>query len=133
MLNEVKLIGRLGADPELRYTQSGTAVCKFRMVTNEKYTDREGNKQERAEWHSITAWRKLAEICGQYLTKGKLVYIGGTLRNDTWESDGVKRYGYHIEARDMKMLSGGNGQRNEAEEEEPPPHSGQVNEDDIPF
>ena len=82
-INKVILVGNLGADPELRYTASGTAVAKFRIATSESFTDKQGQKQERTEWHRITAWGKLAEICGQYLAKGKMVYIEGenTLRH----------------------------------------------------
>jgi single-strand DNA-binding protein len=130
-VNKVILVGNLGADPELRYTASGTAVAKFRIATSENYTDRQGAKQERTEWHRITAWGKLAEICGQYLSKGKMVYIEGKIRSDTWEQDGVKRYSYEIVADTMRMLGGGRGER----ESEPPfsPPEGGVPEDDIPF
>jgi single-strand DNA-binding protein len=130
-VNRVILVGNLGADPELRYTASGTAVAKFRIATSETFTDRQGAKQERTEWHRITAWGKLAEICGQYLSKGRMVYIEGRIRSDTWEQEGVKRYSYEIVADTMRMLGGGRGER---EEEAPfaPPEGG-VPEDDIPF
>ena len=88
-VNKVILIGNLGADPELRYTASGTAVAKFRIATSETFTDRQGTRQERTEWHRITAWGKLAEICGQYLSKGRQVYIEGRIRSDTWEQEGT--------------------------------------------
>ena len=130
-INKVILVGNLGADPELRYTASGTAVAKFRIATSESYTDKSGAKQERTEWHRITAWGKLAEICGQYLAKGKMVYIEGKIRSDTWEQDGVKRYSYEIVADTMRMLGGGRGER-EAEPAFGPPEGG-VPEDDIPF
>ena len=130
-VNKVILVGNLGADPELRYTASGTAVAKFRIATSETYTDRQGAKQERTEWHRITAWGKLAEICGQYLNKGKMVYIEGKIRSDTWEQDGVKRYSYEIVADTMRMLGGGRSER-EAEAPFSPPEGG-VPEDDIPF
>jgi single-strand DNA-binding protein len=133
-VNKVILIGHLGADPEMRYTASGTAVAKFRIATTEKFTDRDGNRQERTEWHRVVAWRKLAEICGQYLAKGKQVYIEGKIKNDTWEKDGVKQYSYEIVADNMVMLSGGGGRGQEREPEppfEPPP--GGAPEDDIPF
>ena len=81
-VNKVILIGNLGADPEMRYTADGTAVCNFRIATTEKFKDRQGNMQERTEWFQIVAWRKLAEICGQYLSKGKQVYIEGKIRNE---------------------------------------------------
>jgi single-strand DNA-binding protein len=131
-VNKVILIGHLGADPEMRYTASGTAVAKFRIATTERFTDREGNRQERTEWHRIVAWRKLAEICGQYLSKGKQVYIEGKIRNDSWEKDGVKQYSYEIVADNMVMLGGGGGRSQEPEPAFGPPE-GAVPEDDIPF
>lgn len=132
-VNKVILIGHLGADPEIRYTASGTAVAKFRIATTEKFTDRDGNRQERTEWHRVVAWRKLAEICGQYLSKGKQVYIEGKIRNDSWEKDGVKQYTYEIVADNMVMLGGGG--RSQGREAEPPfgPPEGGMPEDDIPF
>jgi len=130
-VNRVILVGNLGADPELRYTASGMAVAKFRIATSETYTDKQGTRQERTEWHRITAWGKLAEICGQYLSKGRMVYIEGRIRSDTWEQEGVKRYSYEIVADIMRMLGAGRGER----EAEPPfaPPEGGVPEDDIPF
>lgn len=131
-VNKVILVGNLGADPEIRYTASGTAVAKFRIATTEKFVDKEGNRQERTEWHRVVAWRKLAEICGQYLSKGKQVYIEGKIRNDTWEKDGVKQYSYEIVADTLQML-GSPGSR--LQEPEPPfgqPEGG-APEDDIPF
>lgn len=139
-INKVILVGNLGADPELRYTANGTAVSKFRIATSESFTDKQGVKQERTEWHRITAWGKLAEICGQYLNKGKMVYIEGKIRSDTWEQDGVKRYSYEIVADTMRMLSAGNGKGAEAPADAPvhapaevDPSAGQMPEDDIPF
>ncbi len=130
-VNKVILVGNLGADPELRYTASGTAVAKFRIATSETFTDRQGSRQERTEWHRITAWGKLAEICGQYLSKGRMVYIEGRIRSDTWEQEGVKRYSYEIVADTMRMLGPGRGER-EAEAPFSPPEGG-VPDDDIPF
>ncbi|MFZ5453649.1 MAG: single-stranded DNA-binding protein [Thermodesulfobacteriota bacterium] len=133
-VNKVILLGHLGADPEMRYTADGTAVCNFRIATTERFTDRQGNRQERTEWHKVVAWRKLAEICGQYLSKGKQVYIEGRIRNETWEKDGVKQYSYKIEADTMQML-GSPGGGNRGQEPEPPfgPPPGGIPEDDIPF
>src|SRR3990170_9138324 len=85
MINKVILVGRLGKDPEIRSTPQGTTVAKFTVATDEKFTDRAGEKQERTEWHNIVAWGKLGEICGQYLKKGKLVYIEGSIRTDSWD------------------------------------------------
>lgn len=110
-LNKVLLMGRLGADPELRYTTDGTPVATFRMATSESYKDKSGVKQERTEWHTIVAWRKLAEIAGEYLKKGRLVYIEGRIQSREYEGrDGVKRKVYEIVASDMKMLPTGQGQ-----------------------
>ena len=85
-VNRVILIGRLGKDPEIRSTPGGTSVAKFSIATDERWTDKSsGEKQERTEWHNIVAWAKLGEICGQYLRKGKLVYIEGSIRTETWD------------------------------------------------
>jgi single-strand DNA-binding protein len=106
MINKVILVGRLGKDPEIRSTPQGTSVARFTVATDEKFTDRAGEKQERTEWHNITAWGKLAEICGQYLKKGKLVYIEGSIRTDSWDDkeSGQKKYRTEIVANTMKML-----------------------------
>jgi single-strand DNA-binding protein len=105
-VNRVILVGRLGKDPEIRSLPSGTSVTKFSIATDEKFTDKSGQKQERTEWHNIVAWGKLAEICGQYLRKGKLVYIDGSIRTDSWDDKetGVKKYRTEIIAKDMQML-----------------------------
>jgi single-strand DNA-binding protein len=105
-VNRVILVGRLGKDPEIRSTPNGTSVTKFSLATDEKFTDRSGEKQERTEWHNIVAWGKLGEICGQYLKKGKLVYIEGSIRTDSWDDKetGQKRYRTEIVAQNMKML-----------------------------
>ena len=106
MINKVILVGRLGKDPEMRSTPQGSSVVRFTVATDEKFTDRAGEKQERTEWHNITAWGKLAEICGQYLRKGKLVYIEGSIRTDSWDDkeSGQKKYRTEIVANTMKML-----------------------------
>jgi len=137
-VNKVILIGNLGADPELKYTTGGTALCKLRIATSEKWTDKEGAKQEKTEWHSVTFWRKLAEICGQYLHKGMQVYIEGSLQNDVYEKDGQKRYTYSIQGRTMQMLgSPGSGEGSPEEEAArgggPQPSEGGGPEEDIPF
>lgn len=112
-VNKVILVGRLGADPELKYTPSGVAVANFSLATNEVWKDKEGNQQERTEWHRIVAWRKLAEICGEWLKKGKQVYIEGKLRTRSWEDkNGVKRYTTEVWADNMAML----GRKEEAGE-----------------
>lgn len=106
MINKVILVGRLGKDPEIRSTPSGTTVAKFTIATDEKFTDRNGEKQTRTEWHNITAWGRLGEICGQYLRKGKLVYIEGRIQTDSWDDkeSGQKKYRTEIVANEMKML-----------------------------
>ena len=104
-LNKVMLIGHLGKDPEMRFTQSGMAVANFTMATSEVWTDKATNdKKERTEWHRIVAFGKLGEICGQYLAKGKQVYIEGRLQTRSWDQDGVTRYTTEIVANDMQML-----------------------------
>jgi single-strand DNA-binding protein len=84
VVNKVILIGRLGADPEIRYTPSGAEVANFRIATSEMWTNKNGEKEERTEWHRIVAWRNLAKICGEYLSKGRLVYIEGKIRTRAW-------------------------------------------------
>ena len=139
MINKVILVGRLGKDPEIRSTPSGTSVARFSLATDEKFTDRNGEKQERTEWHNIVAWARLAEICGQYLRKGMLVYIEGSIRTDSWEDkeSGQKRYRTEINAREMKMLErkrdsdeGGGGYRKPAAASAGAPSE---EEDEVPF
>ncbi|WP_412067255.1 single-stranded DNA-binding protein [Rubrivirga sp. IMCC43871] len=109
-VNKVILIGNLGQDPELRYTGSGTAVCNMRLATTESYKDRDGNQVENTEWHTVVAWARLAEICGEYLSKGRQVYIEGQLQTRQWEDkDGNTRYSTEIKAREMQMLGGREG------------------------
>ena len=111
-VNKVILIGNLGQDPELRYTGSGTAVCNLRLATNESYKDSNGELVEKTEWHSIVAWARLAEICGEYLKKGSQVYFEGSLQTRQWEDrDGNTRYTTEVKAREMMMLDsrGGGG------------------------
>lgn len=106
MINKVMLIGNLGADPEIRYTQSGTQVATFTMTTTEKRKGQDGQVQEQTEWHRIVAWQRLAEICGEYLSKGSRVYIEGKLQTRKWQDkNGNDRYTTEIVAREMKMLS----------------------------
>ena len=139
MVNKVILIGRLGADPEIRYTPSGAEVATFRIATSESWTNKSGEKEERTEWHRIVAWRGLAKICGEFLSKGKLVYVEGRLRTRSWEDrDGNKRTTTEVEATDMKMLSGaGEASRKakEPEAESAPPAAKEeaAKEEDIPF
>ena len=105
-VNKVILVGRLGRDPETRYTGGGQAVANFSMATDESYKDKNGERQKRTEWHRITAWGKLAEICQQYLKKGAMVYIEGRIQSREWQDkEGQKRTSYDIVANTMKMLS----------------------------
>jgi single-strand DNA-binding protein len=109
-VNKVILIGNLGADPELKYTPSGTAVCTFRLATSESFKDRDGNMQERTEWHRIVAWTKLGEIAAQYLSKGRQVYVEGSIRTRSWEDQsGERKYMTEIVARDIQFLGGQGG------------------------
>lgn len=105
MVNKVILIGRLGADPEVKYLSSGTTVANFRIATSETRTNRSGEKTTTTEWHRIVAFGRLAEICGEYLNKGKQVYIEGRLRTRSWEDkDGNRKSTTEIVASQMKML-----------------------------
>ena len=104
-VNKVILVGNLGKDPDLRYTPSGAAVCTFSLATTDRFKDKQGEQQERTEWHNIVAWAGLAEICGKYLHKGKQVYIEGRIQNRSYEDrDGKKRYITEIVANEMQML-----------------------------
>ena len=103
-LNKVQLIGRLGADPETRFTQSGIQVTTFSLATNRQWTGKDGQPQEETEWHSVVTWDKLAQICSEYLVKGALVFVEGRLHTRSWETDGHKQYRTEIVASDMLML-----------------------------
>lgn len=134
-VNKVILVGRLGADPEVRYTSGGTAVAKFNLATSETYKDKEGGKQEKTEWHRVVAFGKLGEICGEYLSKGKQVYVEGKLQTRSWDDkEGNKKYTTEVNIANMVMLGGagegGGGKEFSASAE---PHGGGPSEDDIPF
>jgi single-strand DNA-binding protein len=135
-VNKVILVGNLGADPEVRYASSGAAVVNFRIATSENWTNKEGGKETRTEWHRIVAFGKLAEICAEYLNKGKQVYIEGRLQSRSWEDkDGNKRWTTEIVANNVVMLGGPPGDQGRGMGGEPPegpPEPGQQ-EDDIPF
>ena len=106
-VNKVILIGNLGANPELRYTQGGQPVANLRIATTEKWTDKAGQKQEATEWHRVVLWGKQAEIAGQYLVKGRQVYIEGRIRTRQWQDQqGQKRYSTEIVAQSMQLLGG---------------------------
>ena len=98
-VNKAIIVGRLGSDPEIRYMPDGTAVANFSIATSDEWKDKNtGEKMERTEWHRVVAFRRLAEVCGEYLQKGRQVYIEGKLRTKSWEKDGITRYATQIEA-----------------------------------
>jgi single-strand DNA-binding protein len=145
-VNKVILIGRLGRDPELKYTGTGTPFCRFSIATDDSWTDKaSGERQERTEWHNVVVWDRLAEICNEYLKKGRLVYIEGSLQTREWDDqEGNKRKTTEVRARDMVLLgspqgegSGGGGQRRPAATGAAAPvspdGSGGITDDDIPF
>ncbi|MBW2163739.1 MAG: single-stranded DNA-binding protein [Deltaproteobacteria bacterium] len=132
-LNKVLLIGRLGADPEIRYTSDGTAVANFSMATN-RPIKRGDQWEEETDWHRIVVWRRLAEVCGEYLRKGSNVFVEGQLRTRSWEDrDGNKRWTTEVVARDMMMLDSkgdrASGTETGTDLEPPQPPI----EDDVPF
>ncbi len=105
MVNKAMLIGRLGKDPEVRYTPDGTMVTNFNLATDEQWKDKSGEKVQKTEWHRIVTFGKLAEICGNYLVKGKLIFVEGRIQTRSWEDkDGVKRFTTEIIASNMQML-----------------------------
>lgn len=152
-VNKVILIGRLGRDPELKYTGNGTPVAHFSLATDSWSKNASGEREQRAEWHNIVAWNKQAEFCSQYLTKGKQVYVEGRIRNKEWQDKqtGAKRTGYEIVANQITMLgsradteraaaAAASSPRAESEPVEPPlppePSSGsgpEITDEDIPF
>jgi single-strand DNA-binding protein len=138
MVNKVILIGRLGRDPEVRYTASGTPVANFSIATDERWTDNEGNRQTRTEWHNIVLWRGLATVAEQYLKKGKLIYVEGRIQTREWDDrDGNKRRTTEIVGNNMQMLDRGNGGDSGKQEKQEEPNSSSmeigITDDDIPF
>ncbi len=147
-VNKVILIGNLGKDPEMRYTQTGTAVVNFSLAKTDSWT-KDGESNERTEWHNIVAWARLAEICNQYLQKGKQVYIEGRIQTRKWEDrDGNTRYTTEVVAQNMQMLGGrgdgdfgggggegggGEGGGGPSGGPSPGPSDAGVTDDDIPF
>ena len=104
-VNKVIVLGRLGSDPELRYTPSGAAVCNFSVATSDNWTDKNGEKQEKTEWHRIVVWGKLGELCHQYLSKGRQAYIEGKLQTRSWEdNNGVKKYTTEVLANTVQFI-----------------------------
>lgn len=142
-MNRVTLIGRLGADPELKYTPNSTAVCNFSLATSETWK-KDGQKQEKTEWHKIVVWRELAETCSKYLAKGREVCLEGKLETSSYDKDGVKHWVTKVIADRVVFLgsASGNGERSEEaprsskhrNEKAPAPDSGPPEDDDgIPF
>ena len=154
-VNKAIVVGNLGKDPEVRYTSGGSAVCNFTVATNEQWKDKSGQKQERTEWHRIVAWGKTAELCGEYLSKGRTVYVEGRIQTRDWQDrDGNKRYTTEIVAQTVQFLDkggsgggarggsggggsgggGGGGQSGPDDFGPPPPgFDGGGSDDDIPF
>jgi len=143
-VNKVILVGNLGKDPELKYTPSGVAVCTFSLATTDKWTDRDGNRQEKTEWHNIKIWRKQAEIAAEYLKKGRQVYIEGRIETRSWEQDGQKKFMTEILVDRFQMLgtkgdSEGGSRRSAQSDQEPSgspdeePRDEMTEDDDLPF
>ncbi|MBL7686198.1 MAG: single-stranded DNA-binding protein [Deltaproteobacteria bacterium] len=137
-VNKVILIGNLGNDPEIRYTPSGAAVANFNIATNENWKDKNGQDQERTEWHRIVVWGKLAELCGEYLSKGRTVYAEGRLQTREWnDKDGNKRYTTEIIANTIQFLSGPTGDKSksyaESKASQMSAPTSTPSDDDIPF
>lgn len=108
-LNRVTLIGKLGKDPEIRYVPSGQACANLSVATNEKWVSKEGKAQEATEWHRVVVWGKLAESCGEHLSKGRTVYLEGKLKTRAWEKDGDKRYTTEVQATQVIFMPDGSG------------------------
>ena len=141
-INKVILVGNVGADPEVKYTPSGIPVGKFSLATNERFKNKSGEWQDRTEWHNIIAWQRLAEIVGEYVSKGSKVYIDGKLQTSSWEDrrSGEKKYRTEIVARDLVLLSlrenGNSKQEQTTSDEQREPDvagSGEITDEDIPF
>lgn len=134
MVNKAIIIGNLGGDVDVRYTQSGTAIANFNVATTEKWKDKDGQAQEKTEWHRVSAFARLAEVCGEYLGKGSKVYIEGRIQTRQWEDkDGNKRYTTEIVAKEMKMLGSKGGDGGGGSREEPPMPEDSGFSDEVPF
>ena len=122
-INKVILVGNLGQDPELRYTGNGTAVCNMRLATGDSYKDADGNVVDKTEWHTVVAWSRLAEICGEYLKKGSQVYFEGSLQTRSYDDrEGNTKWVTEVKAREMVML-GSRGDTNNFSGTDPRPAS----------
>jgi single-strand DNA-binding protein len=123
-VNKAILVGHLGADPDMRYTPSGQGVCELRIATSESWNDKNGQRQERTEWHRIVVWGKRAEICSKYLSKGRQVYVEGRIQTRNYDDkEGHKRYITEIIASDVQFLGGGKseGDRSRSQSQDAPP------------
>lgn len=148
-VNKVILVGNLGADPEIKYTDSGRAVANFNIATSESWNDKDGQRHEKTEWHRIVCWARLAELAGEYLSKGRQVYVEGKLQTRQWDDrDGNKRYTTEVMARELTFLggrsegqgggSGGNRNPQQQRPSGPPPDDmgyglPSASDDDVPF
>lgn len=150
-VNKVILIGNLGKDPELKHTSSGTAVASITIATNERFKDKSGEWQDKTEWHNVVLWQRLAEIAGEYLKKGRSVYVEGRLQTRSWEDkQGQKRYTTEIVASDLVLLGGGRSedggsgggrssrgsdfdQSGSGDFDSAPSRATEITDDDIPF
>jgi single-strand DNA-binding protein len=134
MLNRAQIIGNLGRDPEISYTNGGRAVANFSVATTDSWKDKQtGEKREYTEWHKVVAWDKLAEVCGEYLHKGKQVFVEGKIETRKWEKDGVTRYTTRIVATTVKMLGPKDGHQEGRTPEYNGPPLPETTNDDIPF
>jgi len=133
-LNKMLAIGNLGTDPEMRYLPSGVAVTSFRLATTRRYTTSDGERREETEWFTVNAWRNLAELCNQYLTKGKRVYVEGRLNSRSWQGqDGQTRFNNEITADQVLFLGGGGDQSQGGDEGAPPPAAEEEDAEDLPW
>lgn len=150
MYQKVVIVGNLGRDPELRYTATGTPVANFPVATNRRWTDTDGNTNEETTWFRVSVFGRQAEICNQYLEKGRVVLCEGEIRTSQYEQDGQTRYSWELRANAVKFLGGGGGERSPMPDFAEAPHDAapmgapsgsggrraaapQVSEDDIPF
>jgi single-strand DNA-binding protein len=113
MINKVTLVGHLGKDPEVKYLDKERAVANFSIATNDRYTDKNGNRVDTTEWHNIEMWDGLAKVAEKYLKKGSLIYVEGKLKTEEWEKDGIKRYTTRIRVNTMNMLDKAAGESNQ--------------------
>jgi len=133
-MHKITIIGHLGRDPEMRYTPEGQGVTTFSVASSRKYKTSSGEQKEETEWFNVSAWGKLAEICNQYLTKGKQVYVEGRLKTRTYETQaGETRFSLDVSCSEIQFLGGGQGQGEPAVEDREPVAAGQEDGNDLPF